>query len=503
MAQTPQHVRLENVRRLLLRSESEPVAILCYGDSRSSWTRHRVPGAIYRKWDLKWSALYCEGNTANVGTEDGLGQALYGLQGVNANVVAPGTLSSGSGIMNRYPSSFAEQWVQPGTDYNLYTTLFASVASTAGFAMHSTSTGAPGGTYYRGEPSQGRPIASVEYFALSDNRPWLGLVLGYEFNGDVLTPWQEHAEFDVPSAPTATPRVTTIRLEGDGSAGTNARVVMAYRFSEWHQYAGRGHNWLGTRINYAGNSGCVLGVVAQGGWSLTDHLPMWVDGVYNPDWKYGEAELSEWYAHTMRSPTVLLRWEVGANPTLNFQYEQNVAEIRTYTRVAVERSVAALRAAGAQEVVVELVGPWPSAGEITGPGSRSARWTQAYRELAQEQGWSFYDQINTLNAGGYMLAGILKPQYRFDAAHQNFDGMNLLGQLEWAAITSAPLCGTSDFNGDGDSGTDQDIEAFFACIGGHCCATCNSYGADFNGDGDTGTDQDIEAFFRVLGGGAC
>ena len=27
--------------------------------------------------------------------------------------------------------------------------------------------------------------------------------------------------------------------------------------------------------------------------------------------------------------------------------------------------------------------------------------------------------------------------------------------------------------------------------------------ADFNGDGNIGTDADIEAFFRVLGGGNC
>ncbi|HYE61740.1 MAG TPA: hypothetical protein VD997_07065 [Phycisphaerales bacterium] len=67
----------------------------------------------------------------------------------------------------------------------------------------------------------------------------------------------------------------------------------------------------------------------------------------------------------------------------------------------------------------------------------------------------------------------------------------------------ASSCGPQDFNGDGDSGTDQDIEAFFACLGGTCCDTCWHNGADFNGDGDTGTDQDIEAFFRVLGGGTC
>jgi hypothetical protein len=62
-------------------------------------------------------------------------------------------------------------------------------------------------------------------------------------------------------------------------------------------------------------------------------------------------------------------------------------------------------------------------------------------------------------------------------------------------------CGTTDINGDGDYGTDADIEAFFACLAGNCCPTCQS--ADFNGDGDPGTDADIEAFFRVLAGGPC
>jgi hypothetical protein len=62
-------------------------------------------------------------------------------------------------------------------------------------------------------------------------------------------------------------------------------------------------------------------------------------------------------------------------------------------------------------------------------------------------------------------------------------------------------CGSADFNHDGDSGTDADIEAFFACIAGNCCSTCGSN--DFNADGDAATDADIEAFFRVLAGGNC
>jgi hypothetical protein len=62
-------------------------------------------------------------------------------------------------------------------------------------------------------------------------------------------------------------------------------------------------------------------------------------------------------------------------------------------------------------------------------------------------------------------------------------------------------CGDSDFNGDGDFGTEKDIQAFFACLGGQCCASC--YSSDFNGDGDSGTEQDIESFFRVLAGHGC
>jgi hypothetical protein len=64
-------------------------------------------------------------------------------------------------------------------------------------------------------------------------------------------------------------------------------------------------------------------------------------------------------------------------------------------------------------------------------------------------------------------------------------------------------CGTADFDGDGDIGTDADIEAFFACLAGNCCATCYAGGADFDADGDIGTDADIESFFRVLAGGPC
>jgi probable HAF family extracellular repeat protein len=70
-------------------------------------------------------------------------------------------------------------------------------------------------------------------------------------------------------------------------------------------------------------------------------------------------------------------------------------------------------------------------------------------------------------------------------------------------LVTLPPCGARDFDQDGDPGTDQDIQAFLACLAGDCCATCDRHGADFDGDGAPGTDLDIECFFRVLAGGPC
>jgi len=128
-----------------------------------------------------------------------------------------------------------------------------------------------------------------------------------------------------------------------------------------------------------------------------------------------------------------------------------------------------------------------------------------------------YDAATQGNSSNAIRWGTMY-NFRFDCDRPPQDSPVTVGLFKPATAASpatsvtaavkAPLappsqCGPQDFNGDGDSGTDQDIEAFFACLGGNCCPTCWSGGADFNGDGDIGTDQDIEAFFRVLGGSPC
>ena len=75
---------------------------------------------------------------------------------------------------------------------------------------------------------------------------------------------------------------------------------------------------------------------------------------------------------------------------------------------------------------------------------------------------------------------------------------NACGQVVSAAAEVRKCFG--DYDDDGDVGTDADIEAFFRCLAGDCCAGCS---ADYNRDGDIGTDSDIEAFFSVLAGGPC
>ena len=94
-------------------------------------------------------------------------------------------------------------------------------------------------------------------------------------------------------------------------------------------------------------------------------------------------------------------------------------------------------------------------------------------------------------------------------SNQNFNDFELLAPEPrntadvFNVCVTGPTCDSTDFDGDGDEATDQDIEAFFSVIGGGACPTGTCGDIDFDNDGDEGTDADIEAFFRVIGGGAC
>jgi hypothetical protein len=134
-------------------------------------------------------------------------------------------------------------------------------------------------------------------------------------------------------------------------------------------------------------------------------------------------------------------------------------------------------------------------------------------DISQPTGWRVLTD-GPLTISGQQVATIsgsataeltLVPGPAFTSATFNCLISNTCGSATTASASLVHLacCGTADFDGDGDIGTDADIEAFFACLAGNCCPTCFVLGADFNADGDTGTDADIEAFFRVLAGGNC
>ena len=64
-------------------------------------------------------------------------------------------------------------------------------------------------------------------------------------------------------------------------------------------------------------------------------------------------------------------------------------------------------------------------------------------------------------------------------------------------------CDPIDFNGDGLSPDNRDLEDFLGVFGGGACNTGSCGDIDFNNDGLAPDNDDIEAFFRVFGGGAC
>jgi hypothetical protein len=136
-------------------------------------------------------------------------------------------------------------------------------------------------------------------------------------------------------------------------------------------------------------------------------------------------------------------------------------------------------------------------GRMNGPGGNELYW---WREGRGFEVLRTYLPSMGVNLGTWTLHGV-----NACAA----DGLTIGGEGARAGfgtegyVLGLPRCGTADYDGDGDTGTDQDIEVFFECLAGDCSRTTFPGGSDFNRDGDAGTDGDIESFFRVLAGGAC
>jgi probable HAF family extracellular repeat protein len=118
---------------------------------------------------------------------------------------------------------------------------------------------------------------------------------------------------------------------------------------------------------------------------------------------------------------------------------------------------------------------------------------------------SMVDVNTLLAANGANLSGWLIDSVRgISADGRVITGMAIRGNVREAWIAGVPpVCVSSDFDCDGDAGTDADIQAFFRCLAGNCPASPCTSTADVDADGDVGTDLDIQAFFRIIAGGSC
>ena len=125
-------------------------------------------------------------------------------------------------------------------------------------------------------------------------------------------------------------------------------------------------------------------------------------------------------------------------------------------------------------------------------------------------GFGWGENIGWINFSGGALATPPIPA-RLDQVSNRFRGYIWGENVGWINLDDATKfvgilqgnCGSIDFDGDGDEGTDADIEAFFIVLAGGVCPTGTCGSIDFDGDGDEGTDADIEAFFRVIAAGPC
>ncbi len=518
----PQHRDMFQLKRFLDRADVTTVGYLKIGDSRSSWRLHRDVGSVYRQFDVPHAALVLPATEQGGNTEDGLGGLQVAVGNASWRLVLRGETGPHSGITNRYPFPLGEMWFA-GTPQNPDQGFWYVLFSTCGFEMHANSLGAPGGQFKRGDPALGRPLTSVEAWFVADDQPgkWLSAFVdvGYmdpatepPFNGaGALT---EFLAAPVVSSGTGIVRRETV-FEPSPATGRGIRV----RLRHANDFAiNKGNLLLGMRLNFAeAQTGLVFTTVADGGWSHTDHMPRSVYGPDdNPDSKYDFAQMVEWMREVFRTEYLVIDEEVGQNistfgPFLEWN-GNNSGMAQANKRIMLERWIDAAIAAGYEPSKVLVVSRIPWRGEGDDPAridSMRAEVLSLHEQLPFEgrgvAGYVVFDQQKELEARGLAAAGgAVREEYRGDPIHQNFAGMNMLGEVFWSVIQT-PICDTVDVNRDGSIFDPQDVDAFLSIFSEGPCvpmtAACGD--ADFNNDGSVFDPCDIDAFLLAFSEGPC
>jgi hypothetical protein len=211
----------------------------------------------------------------------------------------------------------------------------------------------------------------------------------------------------------------------------------------------------------------------------------------------GAGQTVDWFTDTCGGTAAGTGPSITVTPMANTTYRARARDLATgltsTTCAQVSVSVGATPQVDQQPQPLTVAPAQAAMFQVTASGSPAYQWRHNGSNLTDGGAIS----------GSNSAALTINPAQTSDRGTYDVVVSNDCGstQSNGALLTVLLPCGSADFNGDGDIGTDADIQAFFACLAGNCCATCGS--ADFNGDGDVGTDADIEAFFRVLAGGTC
>jgi hypothetical protein len=460
MTYAPQsHRALFRVADAYAAAETQPVAIINPGDSRSSYTRFRFVAHMLRRFNVPIASLFytAEDSTSPQMWKDGFAFLPVTLAGITADVAAPGaTLSAasgGTGIVNTFPvpirqsmASTTGTGAQTGRTFLLYTSFGSSMNS-------SNVDGSTGGNARRGSPyGTTKGVSELEVFRVTDTRldtAWSAMYAEAGQSTDNLneTNLGAIASFGAPPAAASGLLITTERWTLPANTITAGNgITVRYRFVS-EPGTNQGAVVAGARVRFRTN-GVTFYPVAQGGWSTSDHMANPADGITNTDAKYTDAGIDQFLSKIATEKIVILRVELGQNSSTGAFDEWNGTTAGRFAlnqQNLIRRWLARLAAAG-RTVIVEIVPAW----FVAGDEPRLTAYRNAAKQIAAANStyatpWVVYDQISELKAFYAASAGVqgldnsvgLMPANGGDAVHQNFDRTVTLGNAEWDAIQVA------------------------------------------------------------------
>ncbi len=479
MVNAPQaHKRLAHSRRRRQLAAASQVAEITLGDSRNAYTRHRQQAGFTRIHDVPIRSVFVAAeNSASANMHrDGFGLFLVasGITNITSDVAAPGAslalANNGTGIANTLPVSLYQFMGNGANTASLSRVwvIYTTYAATGTNGMNSTNDASSvGGNARRGLPyAPVTPIAAVEVFRVSDSRASSAWSVFYLEAGQSVNNSDEaniglSAGLGLPPAAAAGQLLITSEVWNMPAftLGAGNGVAVRYRFAA-NPNTGQGGVVAGARVIFRG-TGVTYYAIAQGGWSTSDHLPVNVAGITNPDAKYTDDGIREFLRKIATEPHVIIRIELGQNinatstildewdGNTNRRYKENIRDIvLRWTRIFQEPEFAG------RTLAFKLLPPWYTATDQNRMRAQRDALSQLSDEMHTEAvPVALFDQVaelETLYATSGGTQGLdnsvgLMPANGGDPVHQNFDRVNLLATVEWNAEAATVDAGALAF----------------------------------------------------------